>query len=83
MARSSNSGCQVFSVDQHILNNGKSPVLIEPVKASFHFTKRAVAVVNILDQDGVRTGKTIPVQDGAFTIDGAQDHAFYYEVVFP
>jgi len=83
MARSCNSGCQVYIIDQHILNNGHNPVLIEPVKANFQFNKRTIAAVNILDQDGVRTGKTIAVKNNAFSIDGAQDHAFYYEVVFP
>ena len=29
-----------------------------------------------------RTGKTVPVSNGAFSIDGARDHALYYEVVF-
>ncbi len=41
-----------------------------------------VAAVNILDHDGRRTGKTLAVQDGRFTIDGAKDKTLYYEVVF-
>jgi len=43
---------------------------------------RPVAAVNILDHDGRRTGRTLPVKDGCFTLDGAKDKAIYYEVVF-
>ena len=38
--------------------------------------------MNVLDHDGRRTGKTLPVQNGAFAIDGAKDKTLYYEVVF-
>ena len=43
---------------------------------------RPIASVNILDHDGRRTGRTLPVTDGRFTLDGAKDKAIYYEVVF-
>lgn len=38
--------------------------------------------VNVLDHDGRRTGKTLAVDSGRFTIDGAKDKTLYYEVVF-
>jgi hypothetical protein len=40
------------------------------------------AAVNILDHDGRRTGRTLRVIDGRFTLDGAKDKALYYEVEF-
>jgi hypothetical protein len=43
--------------------------------------ERPIEVVNVLDHDGRRTGRTIPVKDGRFTLDGAKDKTIYYEVV--
>ena len=43
---------------------------------------RPIEAVNILDHDGRRTERTLPVTDGQFTLDGAKDKAIYYEVVF-
>jgi len=82
VARESNSGCTYFTIDHHIISNGGSPVLIEPVKATIRFSTRTITAVHVLDQDGVRTAVLLPVTGGAFTIDGAVDHAFYYEIDF-
>ena len=65
-----------------VIDNGKPPILLEPVKATITIAGRKVAAVNILDHNGRRTGKTLPVKNGQFTINGAQDKALYYEVVF-
>ena len=65
-----------------MLDNGKAPILLEPVKAQIAISGRQIAAVNVLDHDGRRTGKTLGVDGGAFTIDGARDRALYYEVVF-
>lgn len=81
VARISNTRFTVFSVDQRVLDNGDAPLLCEPVKATISLG-RAVTAVNILDHDGKRTGRTVPVTGNAFTIDGARDKALYYEVVF-
>ncbi len=82
LARASNPGCTYCSIDQRIIANGGGGVLLEPVKATIRITRPAISAVNILDHAGCRTGRTLPVVDGAFTIDGAREQAFYYEVVF-
>ena len=82
VARSANSGANYFTLDQRMLENGKGPILMEPVKATLAFGNRKVALVNVLDADGKRTGKTLTVANGAFTIDEARDKTIYYEVVF-
>ena len=82
VARNSNSGMTYFTLDGHLVSNGKSPILMEPVKATFTFTRRQIASVNILDHDGKETGRTLPVTNGSFAIDGAQDRALWYEVNF-
>jgi len=82
VARNCNSGFKYFTVDGKILDNGKAPMLLEPVKAAVTFADRKVAAVNLLDHSGRRTGKSLPVTDGRLLLDGAKDQALYYEVVF-
>lgn len=82
IARSCNTGFTVFGPDQRIFNNGKGPILLEPVKASFNVAGRSIAAINILDHDGRRTGKTVALAGNAFNLDTARDQAIYYEVVF-
>jgi len=82
VARNCNSGFKYFSIDSHTLDNGHAPILLEPVRASLAIAGRGVAAVNVLDQNGRRTGKTVPVADGRFTIDSARDRTLYYEVQF-
>jgi hypothetical protein len=82
MARQSNTGFTYLTTDNRVLKNGGPPILLEPVKATVAFASRPVAAVNILDHDGRRTGRTVPVTDGRFMLDGAKDKAIYYEVTF-
>ena len=82
VARNCNSGFKYFSLDGKTLNNGKAPILLEPVKATVTLAKREVAAVNLLDHSGRRTGKMLAVTNGRFTLDGTKDQAMYYEVVF-
>lgn len=82
VARNSNSGFKYFTIDSRTLDNGRGPILLEPVRATLTFSSRGVASVNVLDHDGRRTGKSLPVTDGHFTIDGARDKTLYYEVQF-
>jgi hypothetical protein len=82
VTRNCNSGFTYFALDGKVLENGKPPILLEPVKATIAFSGRKIAAVNVLDHDGRRTGRTLPVEDGRFAIDGTRDKALYYEVVF-
>jgi len=82
VARNCNAGFKVLAFDSRVLNNGKAPIMLEPVKAAITIDGRPIAAVNVLDHDGKRTGKTLDATGGAFTIDGARDKAIYYEIVF-
>jgi hypothetical protein len=82
LARQSNTGFTYFVPDHKVLNNGQAPILLEPVKATITIRGRPVEAVNVLDHGGRRTGRTLPVTDGRFVLDGAKDKAIYYEVVF-
>jgi hypothetical protein len=82
MARSSNTGFTYFGPDNRVLKNGGPPILLEPVKATVTIAGREVDAVHVLDHDGKRTGRTLPVAGGRFTLDGSKDKAVYYEVLF-
>jgi hypothetical protein len=82
VARNSNTGFRYLDLNGKVLENGKGPVMLEPVLADVTIAGRGIASVQVLDHDGVATGKTLPVTNGAFTIDGTKDKTLYYEVVF-
>ena len=82
VARNCNTGFKILAFDQRVLDNGKGPVMLEPVRATIVIRDREIAAVNVLDHDGKRTGKLLPVRNGAFAIDGTRDKTPYYEVVF-
>jgi hypothetical protein len=82
VARNCNTGFKTFALDGKIMDNGKPPLLLEPVKAAVIFTTRPVAAVKLLDHSGNPTGRTLPVTKGRFTIDGTKDRTLYYQVVF-
>ena len=83
VARNCNSGFKYFALDNKIIDNGKPPILLEPVKATIAFRGRPPVAVHVLDHDGRRTDKQLTVDGGRFAIDGARDHALYYELIFP
>jgi hypothetical protein len=82
LARQCNTGFRYFAPDNRVLKNGGAPILLEPVQTTVTIAGRQIEAVNVLDHDGRRTGRTLEVKDGAFTLDGAKDKAIYYEVVF-
>ena len=82
VARNSNTGFSYYAFDSRVIQNGKGPVMMEPLKAEIRIAGRQIAAVNVLDHDGNRTDKALDVEDGMFTIDGERDKTFYYEVVF-
>lgn len=81
LARARNTGMKFSISGDELLDKGKGPVLMEPVKATIAVAGRRVASVRLLDHDGRRTEKTVPVSNGQFTLDGARDQTPYYELV--
>ncbi|HUC83649.1 MAG TPA: hypothetical protein VL970_00545 [Candidatus Acidoferrales bacterium] len=82
VARNCNTGFRYSAGDGKIMENGTPPILLEPVKAVVAFADRKIAAVNILDQAGRRTDRTLPVTGGRFLLDSARDRTIYYEVAF-
>ncbi|HVF85315.1 MAG TPA: hypothetical protein VM821_04990, partial [Abditibacteriaceae bacterium] len=81
VARAHNTGMR-WSTDRTMVEEvGQAPILMEPVRATVTLGRRTISAVNILDHDGRRTGRTLPVQNGRISIDGARDKTLYYEIV--
>jgi len=81
LARARNTGMKFSVSGDELLDKGRGPVLLEPVKATIAFAGRSLTEVRLLDHDGRRTEKTLPVANGQFTLDGARDRTPYYELV--
>ncbi len=81
IARARNTGMKIFE-DSRVIDKGEPPVVMEPVKATIRIDRPGEATVHVLDHDGARTGRTLPIEDGRFTIDGARDKTPYYLVTY-
>lgn len=78
VARAENSG-QVYNPSRtSLLDEGKPPILLEPVRATVTLKGIRATKVHILDHRGRRTGKTLPVTGGKITI--GNEKSFWYEV---
>jgi hypothetical protein len=82
IARARNSGMRVFNEDR-ILQRGQEPVVMEPVKADITIRRAGTPVAYLLDHNGKRTERTLPIVDGTLTIDGARDKTCYYLISYP
>ncbi len=79
MARDQQTGTRYNAGGTELLEIGRPPLLMEPVQARITFQGAAPAEVNVLDFHGVPTGKTVPVNGNAISIDGTY-RTYYYEV---
>jgi hypothetical protein len=82
LARARNTGMKFCPSGNRLLEPGNAPVLMEPVQAKIRVDRPGLAEVRTLDHDGRRTRRTLPIEDGEFTLDAAADRTPYYEVVF-
>jgi hypothetical protein len=78
VARARNTGMKFSPDGAMMLSPGRPPIVMEPVKARIAVRKQGSPRVILLDHDGRITGQTIPVEDGAITIDGGRDKTPYY-----
>lgn len=83
VARARNSGMEYeYSENKTILKSeGDKPLLLEPVKATISAKNLKNFEVLVLDHDGLITGRKVPVQEGNFTIDGAEFITLYYLII--
>ena len=65
-----------------LINRGTGPILMEPVICELEFRRAGTPTVHVLDHDGRRTGKTLPVENGRVKLDGRETKTVYYEVSY-
>ena len=65
-----------------LINRGTGPILMEPVICDIILKRPGTPTVHVLDHDGRRTGKTLPVENGRVKLDGRETKAVYYEVSY-
>lgn len=78
VARARNTGMKFSPAGDRMLAAGAPPILLEPVKARITIRKEGTPRVILLDHDGRTTDRTVPLESGSFTIDGARDKTPYY-----
>ncbi len=81
IARARNTGMKILG-DNKLLDQGKGPIVMEPVKAEITLRREGSPSVTVLDHNGRKTSSKIPVKKGVFTIDGAQTKTCYYLVEY-
>ncbi len=81
VARARNTGMRVY-LDSRILNRGAAPVIMEPITARIAIRRNGSPTVHVLDHAGRKTGRTLPVTNGTFEINGARDKTCYYLVSY-
>ncbi len=88
IARARNRDQRVFN-DVYLARSGTQPnvkppgvVFMEPVKAEITLNRPGTPTVHILDHNGVRTGKTLPVQGGKLQIDTGRDETPFYLITW-
>ncbi|MGE5608888.1 MAG: hypothetical protein ACM359_06525 [Bacillota bacterium] len=82
IARARNTNMKLNATEDQIIERGRGSILLEPAKAIVSISGRQIKQVFVLDHDGRRTQKELPVDGGRFTIDGTVDKTPYYEITF-
>ncbi len=82
MARARNTGMKyTYEENKTVLNNvGKAPLLLEPVNVKISLKNREIESALVLDHDGLKTTKNIPVKNGSVELDGSKYKAIWYEI---
>lgn len=82
VARARNTGMQYADDQSQLLAVGEAPVRMEPVRVDLSIRREGTPTVHVLDHDGRRTGRTVPVDADTLTLDGARHETIYYELEY-
>lgn len=80
VARGQNTGMVYEYKDNETIlkDRGGMPLLLEPVMATISIKGSSKFDVYVLDADGVKTEQTVPVKNGAFSMNGEKYKTMYY-----
>ncbi len=82
IARARNTDMKYNDDRTQLLNNGKAPMLLEPVKLSLLVKGNSMPKCTMLDHTGHKTSNQIRPVNGGLTLDGAATKTMYYMVEF-
>ena len=82
IARARNTGMKLNDAEDSILERGQAPILMEPVKATLTLHRPGSPTVHLLDHDGMKTNRSLPMENGSFEINGTRDGTPYYLVEY-
>lgn len=82
VARARNTDMRYSEDGSRLLAPGRTQVRMEPVTASLSIERPDNPTVHVLDHNGRRTGRTIPVNGTRISLDGAEHETLYYELVY-
>lgn len=73
-----------FLASTGVVRNASNPppVVMEPVVAEITLRRRGTPTVHILDHQGVRTGRTVPVENGILKLDTGRDGTPWYLITW-
>jgi hypothetical protein len=80
MAREKNTGMIYNEDTTQLLDVGSAPLLLEPVQVNVSMKNVHHKLLYVLDHSGNRTGKSLPLKNGKFYIDGNIYKTMYYEL---
>ena len=80
LGRARNTGMQFNQAGDELLEQGKPPVRLEPIRGTITIERDAGLKVTVLDHDGLRTGRSLDLQGNTLAIDTARDRTPYYLV---
>jgi len=78
LGRAKNQGQQFSEDHTRLLQEGESPVLLEPIRATIQLRRDQKPVVRLLDHDGRLTDRTVNIQGNTLEIDTGRDRTPYY-----
>lgn len=82
IARTKNTGMQYNTDRTELLEIGKAPMLIEPVKVNLELKRKGKFSVHILDHSGRKTRQTLQTKGKSIVLDGNTSEAFYYLIEY-
>lgn len=82
IARAKNTGMEYNEDHTHLLNSGKAPVLVEPVRFSFSINRKKAPKITVLDHYGNKTSEIVDSRGKDIIFDGALTKSFYYLIEF-
>ncbi len=78
VARGMNTGMQYNEAGDTLISTGTRPLLLEPVNVDIKMPGNIEYAVEILDHDGLRTGRYVTARDNLITLRGADNKAIWY-----